>query len=320
MFCGIPVKSKASGTRINFMKACANLFAGISIVLLFPHLGQAQNLFVADWYGFHVYEYTPDGAQSTFASALGGPVALTFSSAGDLYVGSVDGGGITKIAPGGAKTPFASQAATSLAFDSTGNLFVSDYAGGNIYEYTPGGIQSTFVSGLQAPYGIAFDSVGNLFVANSYGETVIRITPGGVQSTFATGLSTEGLAFDSAGNLFAADFGSGNIYEFTPDGIRTTFASGLIHPFGLAFNNAGDLFVSDNGDGSIDSGKIYEFTTSGDGSLFASGLGYGIPSGLAFQPVPEPSVWAIMGMGVFATVVFWACKHNKRVSMFPVPR
>ena len=95
-------------------------------------------------------------------------------------------------------------------------------------------------------------------------------------------------------NLFVSDRTgdfSANICEFTPGGTRSTFASGLNEPFGLAFDSAGNLFVADL------SGNIYEFTPDGTRSTFASGLA--TPEFLAFQ-VPEPSTWAMLGMGVIA--------------------
>src|ERR1017187_8011313 len=151
----------------------------------------------------------------------------------------------------------------------------------------------------------------NLFVADSYGANIIKIQPNGVRTTFATGVSGgQDLAFDRAGNLFVASVGTGSIYEYTPDGVQSTFASGLIHPFGLAFDSAGDQFVSDNGNGAIDSGKIYEFTQTGERSTFASGLGYGMPSGLAIQTVPEASTWAMMGVGAI-TLLFRRHRRHK---------
>ena len=59
--------------------------------------------------------------QTTFASGLGGPVAL--------------------------------------AFNTAGILFETDSYSGNIYEFTPSGAQSTFVSGLAQPTGLAFQGV-----------------------------------------------------------------------------------------------------------------------------------------------------------------
>ena len=280
------------------------VFAGA--VLLIASSTQAQNLFVSGYGSGNIYEFTPSGAQSTFASGL---------------------------TPGG------------LAFNSTGDLFDADPNSGNVYEFTPSGVRSTFASGLSYPQGLAFNSAGNLFVAESYfSDNIYEFTPSGAQSTFASGLSSPAillvewpltvrviclsrittaatfmntrppeheaflppgcpehtaLAFNSAGDLFETDQQSGNIYEFTPNGTRSTFASGLRFPIGLAFNNAGDLFVT------TDDSTIREFTTDGVESTFASGLN--LPTELAFQPVPEPSVLGLLAIGVTALLVRRRC-------------
>ena len=169
---------------------------------------------MADAYSGNIYEFTPDGERSTFASG------------GCLLVG----------------WPSIVRAISSNGLGS-----------GNIYKFTPSGVRTTFaptgwegilVMGV-SPLGLAFDSAGNLFVGN---DDTLAITSSNLpqtesQSTFvASGLTTAcGLAFNSAGDLFEADWGSGNIYEFTPDGTRSTFASGLVHPIALAFQPVPEL-------------------------------------------------------------------------------
>jgi glucose/arabinose dehydrogenase len=177
-------------------------------------------------------------------------------------------------------------------------LYEADWSSGAINRFTPAGVKSTFASGLVAPSGLAFNSGGDLFVAeqnggNLGGNEITRITPGGVKSVFASTLGY-GLAFNSAGNLFEAEWGSGSINEFSPDGVRSTFASGLRFPWGLAVNSADELFVSDSA-----TWQIYKFLPDGTQSIFAAGSGYGF-DGLAFQPVPEPSIFGLMCIAVIA--------------------
>jgi glucose/arabinose dehydrogenase len=190
-------------------------------------------LFEADFGSGNIYEYTPSGVRTTFAS------------------------GLTLVA--------------DLSFNSAGNLFETSHtsSGGNanIYEYSPSGAQSTFASGLYTPQGLAFNSAGNLFVGD--GNSIYEYTPSGVQSTFVSGLYAVGLAFNSAGNLFVSDFTGGNIYEYTPSGMRSTFATGLVNPAAITFDNADDLYVA----GSSGSGYyLDEITPSGVQSTFASGV------------------------------------------------
>ena len=217
------------------IRAARHSFVGVvcaGAVLLIASSTQAQNLFVSDMASGNIYEFTPSGVQTTFATGLGYPAGLAFNSAGDL--------------------------------------FEADMHSGNIYEFTPGGVQSTFASGLQGPTGLAFDSAGNLYAACEY--NIFKITPGGVQSTFASGLTSAGLAFNSAGNLFASELGTGNIYEYTSGGVRSTFfvqgtPGGFDPVVGMAFNNAGNLFAT-----GFAFGKIDEYTTDGTQSTFTSAV------------------------------------------------
>src|SRR5271169_5483505 len=93
------------------------LIAGILVSNL-ASIASAQNLFVSDDVANNIYQYTPGGVQSTFASGLNQP--------------------------------------WGIAFNSAGNLFTADTGSGNIYEFTPGGVRSTFASGLANPSGVAF--------------------------------------------------------------------------------------------------------------------------------------------------------------------
>ena len=288
--------------------SCAAACAGV-FLLLTCIATPAQNLFVTSCINpGSIYEYTPGGTPSTFASTgLNYPYGLAFDSAGNLFVAnSLDdagvGGYVTKITPGGVQSTIPSGPdPKALAFNSSGDLFETDYHSGNIYKYSSGGVLSIFATVTPAPQALAFNSAGDLFVGTGYGsgnESITRITPNGTQSTFATGLSyITGLAFNSAGDLFEAD-NSGNIYEFTPGGVRSTFAS-LPNPNDLAFNSAGDLFVAAGGD-------IYKYTPGGVQSTFASGIN--AAQGLAVQgvtlPVPEPSLLALVSGGIIASFMY----------------
>jgi WD40 repeat protein len=282
-------------------------------ILLMACSAQGQNLFVSAGNG-NIYEYTPGGGQSTFAS-FSAPAGLAFDSAGDLFAGDNVNGDIYEY-KAGIQTPtvFASglPGVTGLAFNSAGNLFVGGGSADNtIYEYTPGGVQSVFATGVAAVEGLAFNSVGDLFVANSDGVSgITEITPGGVKSTLSiTGLDEPGmLAFDSSGDLFIANNYGDNIIKYTPGGVQSTFASGLGQPFGIAFNNSGMLF---EGDGSA--GVIDELSPSGTESSFISESGVGGLGWMTVQggplPVPEPSVPGLIGAGA---VAFLLCRHGRK--------
>ena len=249
---------------------------------LLPTLGPAQNLFVSGSPG--VYEITPDGTQSLFASNLFSSSGLAFDSAGNLFVAAESASGsssyIYKYTPGGTQSTFVSGVVNpnGLAFDSAGNLFEAE-DGGVVHEFTPSGTKTTFTPGFSDAFGLAFDSAGTLFITDYDFGNICKLTSGGARVIFGTAHVPTGLAFDGSGNLFAADSYYGNIYKYAPDGTRSTFASGLSFAYGLAFDASGNLFAADSG-----SGNIYKYTPDGTRSTFASGLSH--PGFLAFKPIP----------------------------------
>ena len=178
--------------------------------------------------GSFIYQYTPTGVQSIFASGLNHPRGVASDHSGNLFV-------------------------ATATFDG------SAYHGA-IVKITPDGVQSTFATLSEQnfePEGVAFDLAGNLFVMAindsdpNFASTIFKFTPNGVQSTFATGLTNypRGLAFDRAGNLFVAEVGEnpdpnvpapGDILKFRPDGVGTVFAQNIV-PGG---NNSGPEFLA----------------------------------------------------------------------------
>jgi hypothetical protein len=95
---------------------------------------------------------------------LSTPVGLAFNSTGDLFVGSVGNGNIYEITPTGEQSIFASGLGSllvpaGLAFNNAGDLFVAP-RGSSIYEFTPGGIKSAFASGLNGPAYLVFQGEG----------------------------------------------------------------------------------------------------------------------------------------------------------------
>ena len=117
-------------------------------------------------------------------------------------------------------------------------------------------------------------------------------------NTFAsTNLSNPfGLAFDSSGNLYAANLGNSTISKFNASGgYVSNITSNLSSPYGLAFDSSGNLYAANPGNNTISKfGPSGNFLTSWNtGSQ---------PRFLAFQPVPEPSTYALatIATGVMA--------------------
>jgi sugar lactone lactonase YvrE len=273
----------------------ATLNAVILLCLSFKARADSGNIFAASINQSgpsQIYEITTGGSKSIF-TYLSDPFGLAFNSSGDLFAGDEGGGYIFEYAPNGSQTTFATGLNTplGLAFAPNGNLFVANavFSGtGSIFEYAPNGNRITFATGLGTPVGLAFSSSSNLFVADAGSGNIYEYAPNGSRSIFASGLSPNSLVFNANGDLFESDE-SGNIYEFAPNGSRSTFVSGLAANslVGLIFDSSGDLFVSN-----ISSGDIDEFAPNGSESIFATGLNN--PTGLAFEPTPEPSSWILM--------------------------
>lgn len=89
------------------IRAACHPFGGLvyaGAVLLIASSAQAQNLFEGDCNSGIVYQFTPGGVRSTFASGLGTAVGLAFNSAGDLFVSLGNySGSIIEITPSGVR-------------------------------------------------------------------------------------------------------------------------------------------------------------------------------------------------------------------------
>jgi len=226
-------------------KIFRNIFISLSAIFALAITAHAQNLYVSidNLFG-EIYEYTPSGVQSTFATGLSGPRGLAFDSIGNLLAAEtvyprghsvlVNGGdGIGRVLKYNLNNKVSTFGTVSiggddvflegLVTDIAGNAYVlavngksdgsDDTTPGTIFEFTPSGDRIVFGSVPGVPnfnFGLAFDSTGNLYAAASGGQTIYKYAPNGTRtvfvgpSAFATDESPRGLAFDSSGNLFVS--------------------------------------------------------------------------------------------------------------------
>ena len=265
----------------------------------------AQNLYVSANRpgGNHaIFEFTPNGTQSTYATGLNNSRGLAFDSIGNLFVttahdaGRIEIGRVLRFNPRNKVSTFGNAVnffLEGLAVDSAGNAYVmatdetSSTEASTIFKFTPDGERIVFGSVPSQGWGLAFDSAGNLYAAEGsvdFGAaTIYKFAPNGMRSVFVgpsafgPGAYPVGLAFDSSGNLFVSietfsDPGADSIVYFTPAGVESTFAIGLTFPRGLAFDSSGNLFVAEANP--IPDGDILKFPPGGGApTVFAAGFG-----------------------------------------------
>ena len=124
------------------------------------------NLFFANWSiadsngNGTIYEVTPGGAVSTFATSLTDSFGLAIDKSNNVYVGSGDI--VDKITPTGTKSLYATLPTSGLmgmAFESNGNLLVGSENSGDLYQITSGHVVSTYATGVDIPTFLADPSV-----------------------------------------------------------------------------------------------------------------------------------------------------------------
>src|SRR5438874_1541738 len=203
-------------TKILFNTLLA-LGAGLAAVLA-PVTAHAHNLYVTVVQPGEIFEYTPSGVQSTYATGLSAPRGLAFDSIGNLFAAET--------------------------------VFVDHIQIGRVLKYNLHNKISTVGSAVQLFFEeVATDIAGNAYVMgvdDTGAGTIFKFTPSGERIVFGSVPTTPnpilqpfGLAFDSSGNLFVAesnDFPDGDILEFPPGGgSPTVFASFLNRPQFLTF-------------------------------------------------------------------------------------
>ena len=286
-------------------KILRNAFLNLGMMFGLAIAARAQNLYVSlqgpiSNSGGSISEYTPTGAQQTFATAPF-PRGIAFDNSGNFFVGSTVLGNHNEQAKVLRFPPNRHQSvlgAAELSFiegvvtDTAGNVYAvaldENTFAGTIYEFAPDGTRTVFGTTPDQTFGLAFDGAGNLYAADAFDVTIFKFAPDGTRtvfvgpSAFTSTQQPAGLAFDASGNLFVSTLGNrpnDAILVFTPTGMESTFATGLNNPHGMAFDAAGNLFVAetirDTG------GDILEFT-SGGRVVFASGLNR--PEYLTFGP------------------------------------
>jgi sugar lactone lactonase YvrE len=195
--------------------------------------------------------YSGDGSTATNAR-LNGPLGLTVTASGDLYIADtgnsvvrkVSNGVITTVAGNGAQgysgdngpaTGARLKFPAGVAVDTSGNLFIADtgnwairkVSGGTITTYV--GNICCFPSGLNSPAGLTIDGTGNVYIADSANQRILQVSPNGTTSTVA-GLGGNANGFGQRG--------------YNGDNIPATTGE-LNFPVGVASDLSGNLYIAD---------------------------------------------------------------------------
>src|SRR6266487_1957427 len=239
-------------------------------------IDKGNNVYLADSVQQAVYQFTPKGKQSIFASNIQA-IGLTFDSTGNLLVttsyedgdgsngaGIPGGGKIIKIPPSGKQTVVASGLGDldlrGIAIDSFGNIFAADHAFGNhgnpsTFNYDPiysnvlkvsNGVASIFASELNVPQFVAIQPATpvsvtiNFDAINASGSFV-----GG--ATLKTYLQQYGVSINkvTAPSQVVVDddrrvYGGGVVFASSPHNFLSDYGLNAPNSFTLNFDKALD--------------------------------------------------------------------------------
>jgi len=183
---------------------------------------------------------------------------------------------------------------TAITFDSAGNLYIADFGNHRVRKVDTKGVITTFAgtgtdgfSGdggpatqaqIDRPAGLAFDSAGNLYFTELDNSRLRRVDPQGVITTVAGGSASNtlgdggpaaaaGLAgptrvfIDRSDNIYIADAFHHRVRKVSPAGIITTVvgngtqgsdgdggaaaAASINAPHGVAIDFAGNLYIGE---------------------------------------------------------------------------
>lgn len=234
--------------------------------------------------GNGIESYSGDGG-SAVAAQLNNPAALTFDTAGNLYISDAANHRVRKITPAGV---ISTAAGTGVAgFSGDGGAAAS--------------------AQLNSPQGLTADADGNVYIADSGNNRIRKLLPNGTLISIAGNGNASyygdggpadaaslhdphGIYSAGGGHIYIADTGNQRIRQLLPDGTITTVAGSggqgpggdggaatsaqLNLPMGVALDGAGNIYIADQGNN-----RVREVTPNGTISTLAGSAAYGIGDG-----------------------------------------
>ena len=204
--------------RVLDVEGSSNLLLGLD----FHHVGRAVELLVIDFGGQKVLRVDPLTGDSTIFTTIpggGGPNALTFDKAGNVYISDSFQGVIWQTAPtGGAATSWSSSpllttagvppfGANGIAFNKAQTVMYVANTGNDQVLKIPVAtrVPEVFVNSINGADGLIVDGSDNIWVAANQEDEIVVIEPVNGQAIAKLG-DFDGLSHDGApvGLLFPA--------------------------------------------------------------------------------------------------------------------
>lgn len=301
----LPVGILAIGTLL------ASIAQGRATAIVF----QPGEFLVNKYNAGSIQRYSPDGTYlQTYQGAGNADVVAALTADGRLVVAS--SGGVARAtvdifaADGTRLTTFplnSSGVVTDVDVFPDGTLAIIDGSNQKVEYWTQTGMFiRTVTSSLLAPTGSTIGSDGILYVGGSNSFNVVKFTSGGsVVGAFTTGVSgnlfrPDDIVMNPAdGTLWVSGSGvlggsDGLIHHMTTSGVEISsfVATGTQNPYAIALaTDHNSLYVGDFGNPVV---KHYGLA----GNLLGSvNFNHSTPNRLIVVPVPEPSAFALLGLG-----------------------
>ncbi|TQV86798.1 hypothetical protein FKG94_00175 [Exilibacterium tricleocarpae] len=211
--------------------------------------------------GSRIYRISDSGVVTTFADGFQGPIDITQTADGSLYVTNYSAAKVSKISPAGEVSDFATvlEGPSGITSDTEGNLYVAHFGvggsgGDTILKIDSKGNTLVFSAGvyLNAPVGITIDGDKNLYVANTSDGAVVKIDQHGNQLLITALPAASGFAIGhleySKNRIYATNIGEGTLHMIRPSGnSRILKASRRVQsPNGITYNAvSGNIMVAE---------------------------------------------------------------------------
>lgn len=209
--------------------------------------------------GTKIWKVSPSGETEIFAEGFAGASGSAIDADGNFFQANIRGNYISKIAPDGTITKYASEGLynpVGLVAAKDGTLWVANCGAGSIQKVGRDGSSELFVKSelLKCPNGLTQDGDGNLYAANFYNGDVVKITPEGEASVLASlpGKNNGHLVYANK-SLYVVDRGGHQIFKLSMEGELSLLAGsgekggrdGAAAEASFCFPN--DIDVSDDG-------------------------------------------------------------------------